>query len=252
MENVGSTYCFMPFPLATTHLACKYIHKWSPARGSCRCFDTGCSRTDGSWFPPHSGHLRAEIVRAASINTKITDEKLVMPLCLINHISWSHMAQCRHRSTHYYVKIGSFMPWQFYSWCPLDRDARTSLDVANNRQIYFRSLWPCIVSKIWREKTNKMQQFFFDGATAWGGPWPPLQYASKPLDPLLCLSIRLFPSFSGPWTRHPSISFLVFLFVLLHTAFRTSFSELRYLAFFLYDQAIVFFKRIIFPLEIRF
>ena len=30
------------------------------------------------------------------------------------------------------------------------------------------------------------------------GPWPPLQYASKPLDPLLYLSIRLFPSFSGP------------------------------------------------------
>jgi len=30
-----------------------------------------------------------------------------------------------------------------------------------------------------------------DGATAWGGPWPPLQYASRPLDSLLCLSIRL-------------------------------------------------------------
>ena len=65
--------------------------------------------------------------------------------------------------------------------------------------------------------------FFFDGATARGGPWPPLQYAPKPLDPLLCLSIRFFPSFSGPWTRHPAISFLVFLFVFLHTAFRTSF-----------------------------
>ena len=60
---------------------------------------------------------------------------------------------------------------------------------------------------------------FFAGATARGGPWPPLRYASRPLDPLLCLSIRLFPSFSGPWTRHPAISFLVFLFVLLHTAF---------------------------------
>ena len=83
--------------------------------------------------------------------------------------------------------------------------------------------------------------FFFDGATARGGPWPPLQYASKPLDPMLCPSIRVFPSFSGPWTRHPAISFLVFLFVLLHTAFRTSFSELRCVAFFLYDQAIVFF-----------
>ena len=83
--------------------------------------------------------------------------------------------------------------------------------------------------------------FFFDDATARGGPWPPLQYASKPLDPLLCLSIRLFPSFSGPWTRHPSISFLVVLFVLLHTAFCTSFLELRCLAFFLCDQAIVFF-----------
>ena len=34
---------------------------------------------------------------------------------------------------------------------------------------------------------------------------------------------RLFPCFSGPWTRHPTISFLVFLFVLLHTAFRTTY-----------------------------
>jgi hypothetical protein len=49
--------------------------------------------------------------------------------------------------------------------------------------------------------------FFFGGATARGGPWPPLQYASKPLDPLLCLSISLFPSFSGPWTHYPAISF---------------------------------------------
>jgi len=81
-----------------------------------------------------------------------------------------------------------------------------------------------------------------DGATARGGPWPPLQYASRPLDSLLCLAIRLHPSFSGPWTRHPAISFLVFLFVLLHTVFRTtSFLGLRCLAFFLYDQAIVFF-----------
>jgi hypothetical protein len=40
--------------------------------------------------------------------------------------------------------------------------------------------------------------FFFYGATARGGPWPPLQYFSKPLDPLLYLSIRLFPSFAGP------------------------------------------------------
>ena len=62
--------------------------------------------------------------------------------------------------------------------------------------------------------------FFFGGATARGGPWPPLQYASRTLDPLLCLSIRLSPSFSGLWTRHPAISFLVFLFVLLHIAFR--------------------------------
>jgi hypothetical protein len=88
--------------------------------------------------------------------------------------------------------------------------------------------------------------FFFDGATGRGGPWPwplpPLQYASKPLDPLLCPFIRLFPSFSGPWTRHSAISFLVFLFVLFHTAFRTtSFLELWCLAFFLYDYAILFF-----------
>jgi hypothetical protein len=49
-----------------------------------------------------------------------------------------------------------------------------------------------------------------------------LQYTSKPPDPLLCPSIRLFPSFSDPWTRHPTISFLVFLFVFLHTAFRAT------------------------------
>jgi hypothetical protein len=56
---------------------------------------------------------------------------------------------------------------------------------------------------------------------------------------LLCLSIRLFPSFSGPWTHHPAISFLVFLFILFHTAFHTtSFLGLRCLAFVLYDQAI--------------
>ena len=61
-----------------------------------------------------------------------------------------------------------------------------------------------------------------DGATARGGPWPLLQYASRSLVSLLYLSIRLHPSFSGPWTRHPAISFLVFLFVLLHTAFRTA------------------------------
>ena len=79
-----------------------------------------------------------------------------------------------------------------------------------------------------------------DGATAQGGPWPPLQYASRPLDSLLCLSIHLNPSFSGPWTRHPAISFSVFLFILLRTAFRTaSFLGLRCLAFFLYAQAIV-------------
>ena len=92
-----------------------------------------------------------------------------------------------------------------------------------------------------RNTDGSKPEVFFGGATAQGGPWPPLQYASRPLDPLLCLSIRLFPSFWGPWTRHPTISFLVFLFVLLHTAFRTSFSELRCLAFFLCDQAIVFF-----------
>ena len=61
-----------------------------------------------------------------------------------------------------------------------------------------------------------------DGGTARGGPWPPLRYASRSLGSLLYLSIRLYPSFSGPWTRYPAISFLVFLFVLLHTAFRTA------------------------------
>ena len=81
-----------------------------------------------------------------------------------------------------------------------------------------------------------------DGATARGAPWPPLQYAPRSLGSLLYLSIRLSPSFSGPWTRHPAISFLVFLFVLLHTASRTaSFLGLQCLAFFLYAQAILFF-----------
>ena len=70
--------------------------------------------------------------------------------------------------------------------------------------------------------TSEIFFFFFGGTTAQGGPWPPLQYASRPLDPLLCLSIRSFPSFSGLWTRHPAISFLVFLFVLLHTAVKYS------------------------------
>jgi hypothetical protein len=77
--------------------------------------------------------------------------------------------------------------------------------------------------------TNKQFFFFFFfiiisfcGGTARRGPWPPFQYASKPLDPLLYLSIRLFSSFSGPQTRHPAISFLVFLCVVLHTAFRTA------------------------------
>ena len=39
----------------------------------------------------------------------------------------------------------------------------------------------------------------------------------------LALSLHSFiPSFSGPWSRHPAILFLVFLFVLLHTALRTA------------------------------
>jgi hypothetical protein len=33
--------------------------------------------------------------------------------------------------------------------------------------------------------------FFFYGATARGGPWPPLQYASKPLDSLIYFYVRL-------------------------------------------------------------
>ena len=86
------------------------------------------------------------------------------------------------------------------------------------------------------------RMFLPDGTTARGGPWPPLQCAFRPLDSLLCLSIHLNPSSSSPWTRHPATSFLAFLFVVLHTAFRTtSFLELRCLAFFLYDLATVFF-----------
>ena len=45
-----------------------------------------------------------------------------------------------------------------------------------------------------------------DGATARGAPWPPLQYAPRSLGSLLYLSIRLSPSFSGPWTRQPAHS----------------------------------------------
>jgi hypothetical protein len=73
-----------------------------------------------------------------------------------------------------------------------------------------------------------MNGHFFDGATARGGPWPPLKCASRFLDSLLCLSIRSPLSFSDQWTRLPVISFLVFPFVSLHTAFRiTSFLGLR-------------------------
>jgi len=30
--------------------------------------------------------------------------------------------------------------------------------IVNKLPVFFRFLWPCIVSKVWREKTNKMQQ----------------------------------------------------------------------------------------------
>jgi len=58
----------------------------------------------------------------------------------------------------------------------------------------------------------------------------------------IALSLHSFiASFLSPWTRHPANSFLVFLFVLLHTAFLTT--SLLYLqcpVYFLCDQAIVF------------
>jgi len=38
--------------------------------------------------------------------------------------------------------------------------------------------------------------FFFDGSRAGGGLWPPLKYACRPFDHLLCLSIRLLPGFT--------------------------------------------------------
>ena len=57
---------------------------------------------------------------------------------------------------------------------------------------------PLMKIQVFRDVTPYRMVFFFGGATAWGGPWPPLQYASKPLHPLLCLSIRSIPSFSGP------------------------------------------------------
>ena len=67
-------------------------------------------------------------------------------------------------------------------------------------------------------ETQFLPSFVPNGTTARGGPWPPLQHTSKLLGFLLCRSIRWHPSFWGPWTRHPTISFLVFLFVLSHTA----------------------------------
>ena len=82
----------------------------------------------------------------------------------------------------------------------------------------------CVYRQVYHSEIIYIYIYIYppDGATARGGPWPPLQYASRSLGSLLYLSIRLYPSFSGPWTRHPAISFLVFLFVLLHTAFRTA------------------------------
>ena len=64
--------------------------------------------------------------------------------------------------------------------------------------------------------------FLSNDTTARGGLWPPLQHASKLLGSLLCPSNRWQPSFSGSWTHHPAISFLVFLFVLSHIAFHTA------------------------------
>jgi len=107
---------------------------------------------------------------------------------------------------------------------------------------------PCILLEFYYICPNKCTIYICiyppppDGSTARGGPWPPLQYASRSLGSLIYLSIRFYPSFSGPWTRHPAISFLVFLFVLLHIAFHTaSFLGLQCLAFFRYAQAILFF-----------
>ena len=82
-----------------------------------------------------------------------------------------------------------------------------------------------------------------DGAKARGGPWPPLQCASRPLDSLLCLSIHLNPSSSGPWTRHPATSFLAFLFVLLLTAFRTNFTSTIITIFFINVYMVLFLLR---------
>jgi len=53
--------------------------------------------------------------------------------------------------------------------------------------------------------------FFFGGATAFFTI--PLQ-ASRSHDQSLSLSLRSFPSFSRPCTRHPAISFLVLLWCL--------------------------------------
>ena len=81
-----------------------------------------------------------------------------------------------------------------------------------------------------------------DGATARGGPWPPLQCASRPLDSLLCLSPFVYthlsqvhghvfqPSYFWSSSSSCCIQLSVHLFL-----------GLRCLAFFLYDQAIVFF-----------
>jgi len=104
-----------------------------------------------------------------------------------------------------------------------------------------------VAGKLQRVNKQTLFFFFFDGATGRGGPWPPLQYASKPLDTLLSLSlsIRLFPSFSGPLTLNPAISFFCLPLRLVAYSFPYIFffggGGLRCLAFFQYDQAIVFF-----------
>lgn len=136
MENIGSTYYFMAFPLQPlTWHAGTFINGVQHVAAAVVLTRVALAQM-GADFYLTVDTCRQQSYVQQSINTKTTDEQLVLSLCLINHLSCSHMAQCRYSSTHYYVKVDSFMPWQLYSWCPLDRGARTSLDVVNNRQIY--------------------------------------------------------------------------------------------------------------------
>ena len=70
---------------------------------------------------------------------------------------------CRPASSHF-RKVIQLICYSPYRRAGLTIDSctrekrRSNFDGLSDKQIGFRFMWPCIVSKIWREKTNKMQQ----------------------------------------------------------------------------------------------